>query len=587
MNAEPDANEFRSSVLAWTRVLTADVNTAEPNPQLVAEWLRFVPEAEAKAVAASGIPPNLLAEAIANGFQPEDQQPDALSVLRARAAGHLAHPLERSSARQLAIALIDFSRKEHCALVQPAINISKHTHLALADAVFLLKKTHREQQIVAVLHGRPDATAAEIHELLRFGSTSRDWQSLSVSPSTRRLLQRSGITPDQYEAWAKLGVTAQDEILDAAQTWEPADAKTWMTALNMPHREVAAWFSRGHDLRLAKAWISLGYTAARASELEAQGVAPAEAKVWASLGVCEVEAITAHKAVWSPDELAKWNDWDAPEALIWSRSFDHPEEAGQWRQAGIPAELASDLAEHGWSPEQTQSHNPEKLQAALGVAAPEDPFEVALARAELWQSLATRHAWVTALGADTPPTQLDDWYRSGLELESVAFLREKDQTPQDAELFRKLNITSAQEQEVVLMHFATPHELAAWLNAGCTQESAIRWNAAGYTSETAADWVDANATIDLATELSAQGATPKDWQSFSELGIEIGTAVAMTQKGLTPEKFLVWRNELPGLSALDVLAWFGTGGSLQEVTNWRAQGLTPVQASASNTSPEH
>ena len=143
MNTEPDANEFRSSVLAWTRVLTADVNTAEPNPQLVAEWLRFVPEAEAKAVAASGIPPNLLAEAIANGFQPEDQQPDALSVLRARATGHLAHPLDRSSARQLAIALIDFSRKEHCALVQPAINISKHTHLALADAVFLLKNPPR------------------------------------------------------------------------------------------------------------------------------------------------------------------------------------------------------------------------------------------------------------------------------------------------------------------------------------------------------------------------------------------------------------------------------------------------------------
>ena len=230
MNTEPDANEFRSSVLAWTRVLTADVNTAEPNPQLVAEWLRFVPEAEAKAVAASGIPPNLLAEAIANGFQPEDQQPDALSVLRARATGHLAHPVERSSARQLAIALIDFSRKEHCALVQPAIKISKHTILRLPMLSFFSKNPPR-QQIVA-FHGRPDATAAEIHELLRFGSTSRDRSS--VSPSTRRHsnAQASRLTSTRLghlEHCARRNSRRRTDVGTRRRL-------TWMTALNMPHR---------------------------------------------------------------------------------------------------------------------------------------------------------------------------------------------------------------------------------------------------------------------------------------------------------------------------------------------------------------
>jgi hypothetical protein len=147
-------------------------------------------------------------------------------------------------------------------------------------------------------------------------------------------------------------------------------------------------------------------------------------------------------------------------------------------------------------------------------------------------------------------------------------------------------MTSVREQEEVLSHFGSPHTLVAWLNAGFTQEAATRWNAAGYSVEIAAEWVAVNATIDLANELSAQGASPNDWGGYSDLGIELGTALAMAQKGLNPEKFLVWRNQLPGLGALDVLAWFGTGGSLEEVISWQAQGLTPVQASASHASPE-
>ena len=586
MNTELDANEFQSSLSTWTQVLKTAAPDEEPHRHLVDDWLRFVPKTEAEAIAASGISPALVAEAKANGFQPDDQEPGTLAILRARAMGYLTRPVERSTARQLSIALIDFTRKEHCALVQPAIDVSDHTHLSLADAVFLLKKSHEEQQIVAVLDRRPEATASEVHELIRFGSATQDWESLSIPSTTRRLLQRAGITPDQYQAWAKLGVTEQDEILDASQMWAPAEAEKWMASLNMPHREAAAWFSRGHDLRLARAWISLGYDAAQAVQLKARDVGPAEAKVWAGLGVCGVEAVTAHKAAWTPDDLAQWDGWDAAEALMWSRKFEHPELAEPWQRVGIPADLAAELAARQWSPGQAESHSPEVLRAALSFAGAEDSIERAFARLELWESLATRDAWAAALGGNAEPDQLDDWYRSGLAVESVVFLKEKGLTPQDAGLFKELDMTSVREQEEVLSHFGSPHTLVAWLNAGFTQEAATRWNASGYSVEIAAEWVAVNATIDLANELSAQGASPNDWGGYSDLGIELGTALAMAQKGLNPEKFLVWRNQLPGLGALDVLAWFGTGGSLEEVISWQAQGLTPVQASASHASPE-
>ena len=97
---------------------------------------------------------------------------------------------------------------------------------------------------MSVLNERSEPTPAEIHELIRFGSATREWTSLGVKPARRRLLQRAGITPDRHQAWAKLGVTDQDEILDAAQLWEPDEAGNWMTALNVSHRDAAEWFRR-------------------------------------------------------------------------------------------------------------------------------------------------------------------------------------------------------------------------------------------------------------------------------------------------------------------------------------------------------
>ena len=586
MTEELGAKEFQSSLSAWIQILKTAAPTGEPEPQLVDDWIPFASKTEATSIAASGISPSLLAEAVQLGFQPDDREPDALAVLQARVAGHLTDPIERSTARQLSIALIDFTREDHCALTQPAMRISEQTHLSLADAVFLLKKSHEVQQIVTVLHERTNATAAEVHELIRFGSTAQDWSSLSVEPSTRRLLQRGGITPDQYRGWAKLGVAERNEILDAAQLWKPDQAEDWMTALSVSHREAADWFKRGHDLRLTRAWLSLGYDAAQAGELEARDVGPAEAKKWASLGVCDVDTVTAHRAVWTPDELAKWDGWDAPEALAWSTIFKQPEHAKPWQQAGFSPDFATKLAARGWPPERAQCHSPEVLQAALSFTSLGDPLEEALRRIELWQSLSTRDAWLTALGFDTEHDQLDDWFRSGLSLESAAFLREKGRTPADAALLKELGVTSVQEQEVVLRNFETPREFAAWLNAGFTQETATRWNAAGYSVETATEWRGVNATLAQANELSTRGATPETWRGYSDLGIELGTAAAMAQNGLTPEKFLVWQNQLRGLGALDVLAWFGTGGSLQEVTGWQAQGFTPVQAAASHKSLE-
>ena len=217
---------------------------------------------------------------------------------------------------------------------------------------------------MSVLNERSEPTPAEIHELIRFGSATREWTSLGVKPARRRLLQRAGITPDRHQAWAKLGVTDQDEILDAAQLWEPDEAGNWMTALNVSHRDAAEWFRRGHDVRLARAWLALGFDASEAAELEAHDVGPAQAKLWARLGVCSVGAIITHKAVWAPDELAKWDGWEPSDALIWTKFFDRPEHATPWQEIGLAADLAAELCNRGWLPEQAQHH----LSSARGRA---------------------------------------------------------------------------------------------------------------------------------------------------------------------------------------------------------------------------
>ena len=52
-----------------------------------------------------------------------------------------------------------------------------------------------------------------------------------------------------------------------------------------------------------------------------------------------------------------------------------------------------------------------------------------------------------------------------------------------------------------------------------------------------------NATLDP-NELKARLAGSVE--GYSELGMDLGTAGAMARKGLTPQKFLVWQNQLPG-----------------------------------------
>ena len=83
-------------------------------------------------------------------------------------------------------------------------------------------------------------------------------------------------------------------------------------------------------------------------------------------------------------------------------------------------------------------------------------------------------------------------------------LKTNGQTPAAAMLFNEMDLTSISEQEAVVSQFGTPQGLAAWLDAGFTQETAARWKASWYSAKTAAEWTGVNATLDQANELSAR-----------------------------------------------------------------------------------
>ena len=123
---------------------------------------------------------------------------------------------------------------------------------------------------------------------------------------------------------------------------------------------------------------------------------PAQAKLWARLGVCSVGAIITHKAVWAPDELAKWDGWEPSGALIWTKFFDSPEHATPWQEIGLAADLAAELCNRGWLPEQAQHHTSQALEAALSFAAPEDSIEHALS------GLSYGEAWTPEIPGAPP-----------------------------------------------------------------------------------------------------------------------------------------------------------------------------------------
>ena len=68
MKHELDTEDFRSSLAGWIPILTTAAPDTHPEKHLIDDWVHFVSEKEAGSIAALGISPSCLAEAIRHGF---------------------------------------------------------------------------------------------------------------------------------------------------------------------------------------------------------------------------------------------------------------------------------------------------------------------------------------------------------------------------------------------------------------------------------------------------------------------------------------------------------------------------------------
>ena len=125
---------------------------------------------------------------------------DALSVLRARngSPGTSFRPVQRPAACDCTHRSVARSMR-----VSSARNkyLQAHSSCACRCCLSSQKTTENNRSWLFSTVTLTPPQQRYTSYLVRFHLTRL---AISVSPSTRRLLQRSGITPDQYEAWANL-----------------------------------------------------------------------------------------------------------------------------------------------------------------------------------------------------------------------------------------------------------------------------------------------------------------------------------------------------------------------------------------------
>lgn len=446
-------------------------------------------------------------------------------------------------------------------------------------------------------------------------------------PDAAAEFRDAGFAPNDADEWARAGFEAVVAASWRAVGCRAAEASRWRNSDASP-TEAAPWVSSGLDVDSAVAWrgeafapdealawSTTTFAPAVAREWSDRNLTPAQSEAWSAVG-CRPETVSQWEGLGGPADAALWishgfdgsvaqafaaDSWTPSDAIVWVDAGHSAASATAWRTVGATTSDAAEAMGLELSPTEWATWvgtDIDRVDISAWLAAGTDP-----ATATAWVRAGVTARDVGTVEPDWTPDRYDAWRTAGMTLPEaqrwsilgdVRWSRRwrdhrvfvglaagyVDAGWSDDDALRWAEAAfSPDDARAWADHELTPTEARPWASHRIGPEAATRWIDAGFAPATAARWRGAGFGADDARSWASAGfPTPVSAQPWAHTGFTANLAGAWRAAEFDPDAAIQWAAD--AFNPVGARRWAETGFDASDAATWRAEGFDAVNAQA-------